>query len=196
MYNDKLQDILSINEQNTLNSFDIATKAHNKWNRKEHFSAAILFNLAAKKARLEFEKGLSEVNNEMNYVCREAYNLFEAGYIENALPLLTKTCDYDWNANGLHNDNHMVEWAYTYKLIAASGDINKFKLLFDEAVVRCNKIGRIFPKIHPKQEILLDIAINLNEKDIITYIVELIKKRKPISKDLRTKLKKIESQRK
>lgn len=50
------------------------------------------------------------------------------------------------------------------------------------------------PHVHPpKQEALLEVAVNLGIKPIVLEIVGLIRGRKPISRPVRARLKEIEA---
>lgn len=188
-----LDRLISKKDRENLSAYDIASKAHYRWDRNQHINAALLFELAEERADQEFSTGKAEVNQKMNYRARVAVNYFKAGEIDIAIPMFVEVCNYDWTGNGLVNDDHMVEWGFVYRLYTVKDKAAKFRKLFAEAQKRSNDINKEFPKIHPLQEQLLEYALQLNETDIVIHLVKMIKKRRPISRAFRAKLKIIEA---
>jgi len=187
-----IEEIISEKQINELSASNIGGKAHYRWNKKEYIKAALLFEIADEKANQEYLTGLAKLNQRMNHFSRAAFNFYEAGEFEIALPMLIKVCNYDWIKNGLEDDMHMIEWAFTYRLIYIRDQPEKFKALFKEAQKRGKEINMEFPMIYPKQELLLECAIKMNDLELISHLVKMIKKRRPISRVLRAKLKDIE----
>ena len=111
---------------------------------------------------------------------RIAFN--RAAEIETAEPLLRQAIAFDWAAQGVPNDRHMVEWAFFQLLLNARHDTDRFARLFDEAVSRCAEVGRDYTGIHPPQEELLEIAVGMGHRLVVERLAGKIADRRPAKK--------------
>ena len=169
-----------------LASFDIASKAHRRWDLKQPQEAAPLFCLA-------FERSLQEGPGDKpsqapNYFVRAAITFNQVGETAVAEPMLHQATQIDWAAMGLPHDSHMCEWAYEQLLLNQQGSPQAFAQLFTEACTRCTQLGWDFPKIHPKQEALLTIAMGLGLSNIVQILIVRISQRRPVSREARQQL--------
>ena len=176
-----------------LSSADIAAKAHRRWDLNQHPEAALLFCLAFERAHAEIAVQPDSTSQAPNYFVRAAINFNIAGDAATAGPMLTEVTQMDWQKLGLPNDSHMSEWAFEQLLLNQKTSAPAFAALFEQAVLRCRELGWEFPKIHPKQELLLQTAITLNLPTVVRRLVDLILKRRPISRDTRNLLQSAES---
>ncbi|QBH95042.1 hypothetical protein EKN56_00575 [Limnobaculum zhutongyuii] len=176
-------------KKSEISTSDIADKAYSLWKKQEYEDAAILFCEAARRMQQESLSKGSHHGEAMNYYIRAAFNFNQAGKYSIAEPMLYEALKYDW-PSFLPNDVHMVEWAYSYLLYNAETKSKKeFEILFNEAIQHCNRVGRHFPSIHPQQEALLQIALNLDALECIRHIMNAIQSRKPISRAVKLLLK-------
>jgi hypothetical protein len=172
-----------------LTAYNIASKAHRRWDLDQHADAAILFCVACERAAEEFFIGRSPVDQSPNDFVRAAINFNLAGSRDIAEPMLHEATTIDWSALGLPNDNHMTEWAFTHLLLnRRDGPREPFVKLFDKATARCAKLGWTFPRNRGHQEALLAAALELGEERIARTLIELISARRPISRDARALL--------
>ncbi len=172
-----------------LSSLDVASRAHRRWDLKQHLESALLFSVASERARAEFSAGRTAVDQSPNYFVRAAINFDLAGEVAFAEPMLNEATRIDWHGLGLANDSHMTEWAFVQLLMSVRPDSKQsFAELFDRAVLRCRELGWDFPKIHPKQEALLRACMALGLPSIVQRLVELIAHRRPISREARALL--------
>ncbi|UXN76003.1 hypothetical protein N8D56_25065 (plasmid) [Devosia sp. A8/3-2] len=115
-------------------AFDTATRAHRRSELNREDEAALLFCPAAERADAEYAADGSKPNQAMNHVVRAGIAFNRAGEIATAEPLLRRAIAFDWVAQGLPQDKHMIEWAFYHLLLNAKGEADRFVSLFDEAV--------------------------------------------------------------
>lgn len=164
---------------------DIAAKAHRRWDLKQYENAAALFCLAAERASASHE----EPNQFPNYAVRAAITLSLAGRADEAKATLQDATAFDWKSAGLPNDTNMIEWAFSRLLLdVVESSPQQFAALFEQAVSRCSEVGIAYPRIHPQQESLLSAAVLLGEWDAVTRIIDLMSKRRPLSRPARAQL--------
>ncbi|AWH89015.1 hypothetical protein [Limnobaculum parvum] len=176
-------------KKSEISTSDIADKAYRLWKKQEYEDAAILFCEAARRTQQESLSKDSHYGEAMNHYIRAAFNFNLAGKYSVAEPMLHEAIKYDWPSI-LPNDVHMVEWAYSYLLYNAETKGKEvFEALFDEAIQHCIGVGRNFPSIHPQQEALLKIALNLQAHESVRHIINAIQSRKPISREAKLLLK-------
>ena len=167
---------------------DTATRAHRKWDLHCYAEAALLFCLAADRADAEHRANPSEPNQAMSCLVRAGITFSRAGDIEVAEPLLRQAIAFDWVAQGLPNDTHMVEWAFYQLLSNARNEPDRFAALFDEAVARCAESGRDYTRIHPHQEDLLEIALGTGNRPIVERLTGRTADRRPGKKQTKALL--------
>lgn len=163
-------------------AFDVASRAHQRQDRKLHAEAALLFCLATERAEAEHRADQSKPNQAMNHLVRAGIAFNRAAQAETAEPLLRQAIALDWAGHGLAQDSHMVEWGFFQLLLNARGEPERFAQLFDEAVARCAEIGRDYTAIHPHQEELLEIAIGIGHRPIVERLAARIADRRPSKK--------------
>ncbi len=163
-------------------AFDVASRAHQRQDRKLHAEAALLFCLATERAEAEHRADPSKPNQAMNHLVRAGIAFNRAAQAETAEPLLRQAIAFDWAGHGLAQDSHMVEWGFFQLLLNARGEPKRFAQLFDEAVARCAEIGRDYTAIHPHQEELLEIAIGIGHRPIVERLAARIADRRPSKK--------------
>ncbi|MDR6524068.1 hypothetical protein J2789_006771 [Variovorax paradoxus] len=163
-------------------AFDVASRAHQRQDRKLHAEAALLFCLATERAEAEHRADPSKPNQAMNHLVRAGIAFNRAAQAETAEPLLRQAIAFDWAGHGLAQDSHMVEWGFFQLMLNACGEPERFALLFDEAVARCAEIGRDYTAIHPHQEELLEIAIGIGHRLIVERLAARIADRRPSKK--------------
>ena len=163
-------------------AFDVASRAHQRQDRKLHAEAALLFCLATERAEAEHRADQSKPNQAMNHLVRAGIAFNRAAQAETAEPLLRQAIAFDWAGHGLAQDSHMVEWGFFQLLLNARGEPKRFAQLFDEAVARCAEIGRDYTAIHPHQEELLEIAIGIGHRPIVERLAARIADRRPSKK--------------
>ena len=169
-----------------LASVDIASKAHRRWDLKQPREAALLFWLAFERAQQE--DPADKPSQAPNYYVRAAITFNQAGETTVAVPMLQHATQIDWAAMGLPHDSHMCEWAYEQLLLNQRGSPQAFAQLFTEACTRCAQLGWDFPKIHPKQEALLTVAMSLGLCNIVQILLDRISQRRPVSRTARQQL--------
>ncbi len=174
-------------------AFDTATRAHRRSALNREDEAALLFCLAAERADAEYAADGSKPNQAMNHVVRAGIAFNRAGEIAIAEPLLRQAIAFDWIAQGLPQDKHMIEWAFYHLLLNVKGEADRFVSLFDEAVSRSAEVGRDFTTIHPHQEHLLDIAIEMGQRPIVQRLAGKIAGRRPAKKAIKDLLKRAET---
>ena len=171
----------------TLSSFDVASRAHRRWDLKQTLEAAWLFCLAYERAQQEAPG--DKPSQCPNYFVRAAITFNQAGETAIAEPMLRAATQLDWIALGLPHDSHMCEWAFEQLLLnQRQGSPENFRSLFTEATTRCQELGWDFPKIHPKQEALLQIAVEMDLPDIAKPLMQRIRQRRPLSKAAKAQL--------
>ena len=167
-----------------LSSFDIGSKAHRRWDLKQPQEAALLFCLAFERAQQEGPG--DKPSQAPNYFVRAAITFNQAGETSVALPMLQQATQIDWAAVGLPHDSHMCEWAYEQLLLNQRHvSPSSFAQLFTDACTRCAQLGWDFPKIHPKQEALMTVAMDLGLTDIVRTLADRISLRRPLSRPAR-----------
>lgn len=177
---------------NPLSSYDIASKAHRRWDLRQHFEAGLPVCVAFERARSELSTEKSTVDQSPNYFVRAAINFALAGETAVAAPMLNEATRFDWRGLGLENDSHMTEWAFVQLLlIALRNSKHEFSDIFERGV-RCRELGWEFPKIHPQQEALLRASMELALRPIVQRLVELVANRRPISREARALLRSAE----
>ena len=160
-------------------AFDTATRAHRRSDLHQEAEAALLFCLAADRADAEHRADPSRPNQAMNHLVRAGIAFSRAGDVAVAEPLLGQAIAFDWVAQGLPNDRHMVEWAFYQLLSNARNEPDRFAALFDEAVSRCAEGGTDYTAIHPHQEDLLEIALGMGHRPIVERLAGKIAERQP-----------------
>lgn len=163
-------------------AFDTAGRAHHRADRQLHAEAALLFCLAAERAQAEHRADAGKPNQAMNHLVRAGIAFNRARQAEIAEPLLRQAIAFDWVGQGLANDRHMVEWAFFQLLLNARGEPERFARLFDEAVSRCAEVDRDYTAIHPHQEELLEIAMEMGHRPIVERLAGKIAGRRPAKK--------------
>ena len=166
-------------------AFDVASRAHQRQDRKLHAEAALLFCLATERAEAEHRADQSKPNQAMNHLVRAGIAFNRAAQAETAEPLLRQAIAFDWAGHGLAQDSHMVEWGFFQLMLNARGEPERFAQLFDEAVARCAEIGRDYTAIHPHQEELLEIAIGIGHRPIVERLAARIADRRPSKKTVK-----------
>lgn len=185
----RARELLKERPASPLTAYNVASKAHRRWDLEQHANAAILFCVACERAAKEFSGGRSPVDQSPNHFVRAAINFNLAGSRDIAEPMLHEATTIDWSTLGLPNDSHMTEWAFTHLLLnRRDGPREPFVELFDKATARCGELGWTFPKIRPQQEALLAAALELGEERIARTLIELISARRPISREARALL--------
>lgn len=168
-----------------LSAFDVASRAHRRWDLKQPADAALLFCLACERAQQE----AATPNQAPNYFVRAAITFNQAGDQTTAEPMLREATQLNWQALGLDQDSHMCEWAFTQLLLNLQhGPASAFSDRFAQAVTRCRAQGRSFPSIHPQQDVLLPIAIQLQLADVAKQLVERMATRRPLSRPVKAQL--------
>jgi hypothetical protein len=170
-------------------AFDTATRAHRRADLGRHAEAALLFCLAADRADAEFRADPAKPNQAMNNLVRAGVAFNCIGETKIAEPLFRQAITFDWEGEGLPNDKHMVEWAFFELLTNARHEPDRFVRLFDEAVSRCAEFKMDFPFIHPNQEELLQIALDMGHRSIVERLADKISGRRPAKKPVRALLK-------
>ena len=186
---DRAQALALLKEKpdNRLASVDIASKAHRRWDLKQPREAALLFCLAFERAQQE--NPADKPSQAPNYYVRAAITFNQAGDTVVAKPMLHQATQIDWAAMGLPHDSHMCEWAYEQILLnQRQGSPQAFAKLFTEACTRCTQLGWDFPKIHPKQEALLTVAMGLGLSNIVQILLDRISQRRPVSRTARQQM--------
>ena len=168
-----------------LSAFDVASRAHRRWDLKQPADAALLFCLACERAQQE----AATPNQAPNYFVRAAITFNQAGDQTTAEPMLREATQLNWQALGLDQDSHMCEWAFTQLLLNLQhGPASAFSDLFAQAITRCRAQGRNFPSIHPQQDVLLPIAIQLQLAEVAKQLVERMVTRRPLSRPVKAQL--------
>ena len=168
-----------------LSAFDIASRAHRRWDLKQPADAALLFCLACERAQQE----AATPNQAPNYFVRAAITFNQAGDRTTAEPMLREATQLNWQALGLGQDSHMCEWAFTQLLLNLQhGPAPAFSDLFTQAVTDCSAQGRNFPSIHPQQDELLPIAIELQLPHIVKQLADRMAARRPLSRPVKAQL--------
>jgi hypothetical protein len=172
------------------NSRELSRKAHWRWDRDQFLAAAVLFQAAAQRSAEEFALAGSVRDKSFSYRIRAGVNFRLAGEIVQAWPILLEATTFDWQAAGTSNDEHLTEWAFLEMLIvfAAEGRREEFARTFWQAVARVDELGSFFPKIHPKQELLLDLCEQLKLHSELAHVIESIEGRGKLPRRLAARL--------
>jgi hypothetical protein len=127
-------------------------------------------------------------------VARAAMIRHEAGDEETARHLFDQVIAFDWRSAGtaLLSDAHVVEWAFAARLERVR-DPTTFHGLYAKAVQRCGELGWSFPRIHPKQDVLLERAVKLGCVPVVRVLLERIANRRPQSRLTRDRLQEVQS---
>jgi hypothetical protein len=185
----RARELLKERPTSPLTAYNIASKAHRRWNLEQHAEAALLFCVACERAAEEVVDGRNPLDQSPNYYVRAAINFNLAGSRDIAEPMLHEATTIDWSALGLPNDSNMTEWAFVHLLLNRRGGPREtFAELFDKATARCAELGWTFPKNRGHQEALLAAALELGEERIARTLIGLISIRRPISRDARALL--------
>ena len=105
-----LSDLLKGKSESEFSSYDIASKAHTRWSKKQFLEAARLFEAAARVATEEYKTDQSKPDQSLNYISRSGICFSQAGEFEKANPKLEEAILGDWVGSGLENDTNMIEW--------------------------------------------------------------------------------------
>lgn len=188
-----LQDLLGKKAPGKFTAAELAGKAHWRWNREQYLEAAVLFDAAAVLSAQEIQRAPQDRDNTFNYRVRSGVTFRLAGHIQRAWPMLLEATTFDWDAAGIPEDSHFTEWAFVEMLIvvAQAQDRAGFAKLFWQAVARCNEIDSPFPRIHPKQELLLDLCSQLDLRKELAHVVASIERRGSWPRPLARRLKQL-----
>lgn len=158
---------------------ELASKAQARWDRNDYLAAATLFLAASERAR-----GESGPDRTVVYIGRAATTLHLAGNRAEAAPMFDSVIGYDWVRAGpqLMVDAHVVEWAFAAQLETAE-TAEAFRALYAKAERRCAELGWVFPRIHPKQDAVLDRAVQLGCVDLAERLVARIETRRPLTRE-------------
>jgi hypothetical protein len=139
----------------------------------------VLFEAAALRSAGEARQSVPRRDNTFNYRVRAGVTYRLAGENERAWPILVEAATFDWQAAGIPEDSHFAEWAFVEMLcvLADARDQNRFSEVFWQAVARGEEIGLPFPRIHPKQELLLDLCEQLGLSKELAHVVASIEAR-------------------
>ena len=189
-----LTDLLKGKLETDFSAYDLASKAYLRSSKKGYLAAALLFEAASRRACSEHMIDTEKPNMYLNYITRAGICFHEAGIVEKAKPIYKEALEADWISAGLPNDLNMIEKCYLqlFKLPEYQKS-ESFVVLYDKAKVHCSKIGWAFPRIHTCQEYLLENAVEINNAELVSELISLIKARKPISRPTRARIKEIEA---
>lgn len=189
-----LSSLLGKQSPEQLTSEELSRKAHYRWDRKQYLEAAVLFEAAAARCAEEVRLEPPPRDNTFVYRVRSGVLYRMAGEVEIAWPILLEATTFDWQAAGIPEDDHFTEWAYVEMLCVHAATQNKqeYLQLFWQAVTQSRSSGGTFPRIHPKQELLLDHCEYLGLVKELTHVIERIEARK-ISRPLKQRLKQLKA---
>lgn len=173
----------------TFSAAQLADRAQNRWDRGQLVAATLLFEAAAEASQRD-----SGPDRSIVYLARAAMTRHEVGDIANARKMFDAVIDFDWLSAGpaLLGDSHVVEWAFVARLQTAT-DPHTFQALYAKAVARCAELGWAFPRIHPKQELLLEHAVSLGCVPVVRVLLERIRGRRPLSRATQDRLQQVQS---
>jgi hypothetical protein len=164
----------------------LGRKAHWRWDRDQYLNAAVLFSAAAIRSAEEARVLAPLRDNTFNYHIRAGVTFRLAGEYERAWPLLLEATTFDWKAAGIPEDDHFTEWAFVdlLSILAEREDRHEFSRLFWQAVARCQELDSPFPRVHPKQELLLDLCERLGLSEELAHVIQRIETQRTPSKQL------------
>jgi hypothetical protein len=173
----------------------LAGKGYWRWNRGENLEAAVLFDAAAIRSVEEVRQARPARDNTFNYRVRAGVNFRLAGEYERAWPILVKATTFDWQAAGIPEDSHCTEWAFfeLLSVLAERGDTAGFTKLFWQAVQRGEELKFPFPRIHTKQEQLLDQCQRMSLKSELAHVIARTKERGKLPRELARRISDLES---
>ena len=182
---DLLRDLLGKDPPERFSPDELGRKAHWRWDRGHYLEAAVLFEAAALRAAEEARRAPHR-DNTFNYRVRSGVTYRLAGENERAWPILVEATTFDWQAAGIPEDSHFTEWAFVEMLcvLAEAQDKRGFSEVFWRAVARGEEIGLPFPRIHPKQELLLDVCEQLGLSRELARVVASIEARGKVPRRL------------
>ncbi len=161
----------------------LGRKAHWRTERGQPYAAFLLFDAAARRARATGEAWRGHRN-------RAATALFDAGHVEDALPLMEAVLD-DYEASpDVQDDRHWVEHV-TVRLLRHSHatEPTGFGAAYHARTARASAIqGRISPWIHPFQEELAAYAREHGCSDIVRALSVVMRRRSPMTRPLKRQL--------
>lgn len=158
----------------------LSRMAHRRWDRVRSKEAAELFLQAADAERAAASRrGRGRADHSFNYLVRAGLCFHEAGLTDRAQPLLEAALVFDWKSAGLWADRHMTEWAFAALLEshARQPDAEGFRRLWSQAVQRGEELEQPFPSIRPKQERLLELSMQLGDKECCRHVLARIQSR-------------------
>jgi hypothetical protein len=181
-----LRELLRKKSSEKFSARELGNKAHWRWNRGEHLKAAVLFSAAAARSAEEVRTAPTSRDNTFNYRVRAGVTFRLAGEVERAWPILVEATTFDWNGARIPEDSHFTEWAFVEMLqvMAEKQDRRAFSELFWQAVARCEELGAPFPRIHPKQELLLELCDRLKLTMELGHVIERIEAQRKLSRPL------------
>jgi hypothetical protein len=165
---------------------ELGNKAHWRWNRGGFVEAAVLFAAAATRSADEVKQMPVQRDNTFNYRVRAGVTFRLAGEVERAWPILLEATSFDWQAAGIPEDSHFTEWAFVEMLctLADRNDRRGFSSLFWQAVARCEQLGARFPRIQPKQDLLLDLCERLELSRELIHVIDIIESQRKMTPHL------------
>lgn len=167
----------------TLDSRTLGGKATYRADRGQPLEAALLFEAASRRAAEDADELTA-----LEHAARAALCCFEAGEVGRAVPMWREVIAWHGRV-GPNRDDHMVEWGFYHLLLFAAQEMDRraFVTLFTEA----ERTAPSFPRIHPHQAELLELAVTLGCNDLVAKIAAAIYRRRPISRALRARLKQL-----
>jgi len=150
-----LLDLLDGRDEREFSASDLSTKAQDRSGNGEFYSAALLFEAAARICNAEYESGKSDVNQYLSSYSRAGICFSQAGYFEKAKPILLHSTEADWAAAGLEKDTHIVKWCYV-ELLAEEAKLPADDLAaqYQNAVAHCKRLHWSFPSIKSEKELM------------------------------------------
>jgi tetratricopeptide (TPR) repeat protein len=144
-------------------------RAHRERDAGRPEEAAALFQRAA---RLRPDGAF---NNQI----RAGLCLAEAGRFDEAEPVLELALVYDWAGAGIWNDRHMSEHAARALLRhAARSGAGEFDRMWRHVVECCQRLSWPFPSIHPVQDEMLGLTIQLGLREHCRHVLATIRARR------------------
>ncbi|MEZ4235669.1 MAG: hypothetical protein R3F59_05805 [Myxococcota bacterium] len=184
----RLEELLNGRPPTAFSAAQLADRAQSRWDRSQLDEAYVLFRAAAEAAPRETGPDRSVV-----YLAKAAMTRHEAGDEETARRLFDYVLAFDWRSSGpaLLSDAHVVEWAYVARLERAR-DPATFDALYVKAAKHCAELGWSFPRIHSKQDVVIDRAVKVGADRIVRALVDRIANRRPQSQLVRDRLQQVQ----
>jgi hypothetical protein len=183
----ELEQLLNGQHPSSFSAAQLAERAQNRWDRGQLGEAAVLFEAAAEAASRD-----SGPDRTIVYVARAAMTRHLADDRDTARQQFEQVIRYDWAAGGpaLMVDSHVVEWAFAAQLEEAT-DWHTFKATYARAVARCAELGWGFPRIHPKQDLLVERAVALGCDPVVEVLLPKIEARRSLGQAAKDRVREI-----